>query len=117
MTSATRWTPGQPPTPVTPPDTEGEGVLWVDSSDDADAEELYASLGPKMPGLERGMLDDLLQPDHYPQGRRYDAGRVRLVSTFRVEPRDGADHPHRDVFPGPVDLMIQPVEILAGEGW
>jgi hypothetical protein len=124
MASVTRWTPGRPPTPANLAEPEGggegegHGVVWADlHGDDPDPGELFTSLGPAMPGLERGMLADLLEPDHYPHGRRYDNGRVRLVSTFSVEPRDGIDHQHRGVFPGPGDLVVQPVEILAGDGW
>jgi Mg2+ and Co2+ transporter CorA len=118
MTSATRWTPGRPPTPASAAEPAGEGVLWVEiAGDGANADELYATLSAGMPGLEPGMLGDLLEPDHYPQGRRYDDGRIRLVSTFSVAPRDDVDHAHRGVFPGPGELVVQPIEILAGDGW
>src|SRR5262249_42930342 len=62
---------------------------------------------------------ELLTPDHYPHGQTYADRSVRLASSFRVRTRDHADQHEgrRDIFPGPGELILQPVEILAGPAW
>ena len=118
----TLWRPGKEPVhaqldDVTP---DGDEIVWVDiTSDGVNAAELRSQLETQLPHARSDMLKDLLKPDHYPDGKDYEGTGVRLASTFRVEAQDR--HPEvakrRDVFPGPGDLLLQPVELLAGKGW
>src|SRR5262249_60489780 len=76
-------------------------------------------VGSVAPNADEEMLGELLTPDHYPHGQTYADRSVRLASSFRVRTRDHADQHEgrRDIFPGPGELILQPVEILAGPAW
>jgi hypothetical protein len=58
------------------------------------------------------MLTDLLTPDEEPTGTSYEGGRIRLASSFSVEPRR-ADHVVKRGRPQQAGILVfQPVELL-----
>ncbi|KQV73799.1 hypothetical protein ASC61_01535 [Aeromicrobium sp. Root344] len=63
------------------------------------------------------MLEDLLTPDSLPGTIDYAAGKIRKVSAFSVEARSISPAEERDDFEPPGRIALQPVEMIAGDGW
>lgn len=93
-------------------------VVWFDlTGTDRSGPELFALLQPDCPGITLAMLEDLISPDVRPTELSFDSGKVKLASTFSVRVENPTDRTERGK-PLPAGLLvIQPVELLAGEGW
>lgn len=93
-------------------------VVWFDLTGvGLPAAKLLEILGPECPGIELEMLEDLISPDDHPVERQFVGGGVRLASTFGVG-HQRPDGQSRRGEPRPAGvLIIQPVELLAGNGW
>ena len=116
------WRKGKEPksTSLEKLDDHSKGVIWVDlESGGLSHSEVFVELKQHLRGLTEEMLQDLLDPDEEPKGKPYPDSGARLVSTFRVDAveRDPDAERRKDAFPGPGHLRLQPVELLAADGW
>jgi hypothetical protein len=120
---ASVWLPGKPPRMGPSDETvPSGGTLWFDIDRlTASPDSIMDVYGPRCHGLTREMVKDLLAPDRYPEGRHYPNEQVRLVSTFSVRALPAAQReegePPSERFESPGDLLMQPVELIAGPGW
>lgn len=117
--SASAWVPGELPRSLdelTAP--VGPGTVWWYDLDPAaaDPEEVVRTLGPICRGLRVEMVRDLLEPDEQPEGHSF-AGKIRLASSFGVKVRGPGGTGRRGEVQAAGELVFQPVELLAGEGW
>jgi hypothetical protein len=118
---ATDWVPKSPavsvPDPVSP--RSDDAVRWFEiEGEPADAGDIAALLAPVCPELDVDMVREVLTADDLPVQNPHPGGQVRLASACHAEaiPYD------RDRRRGRVEevggeLVIHPVEVLAGEGW
>jgi len=110
---------GQPPGISRSEWPAGEGnVVWFDLTGTTLAPpELLDFLTADCPGITLDMLEDLTSPDDKPVERHFDDGTIGLASTFSVRPeRRGRARQRGEPRPAGV-LTIEPVELLAGQGW
>jgi hypothetical protein len=115
---ATVWARRRPPREATLDQlARSRSVFWIDLVDGADPDETFGALRRICPGLTREMVADLLAADILPEPRRYDEGAIRTVTAFSAEARSTAE-PAAPGEPEAVgDVVIQPVELLAGDRW
>ena len=126
VTRVTAWRPGEAPQAVEQDAPLADGVRLVEvqvieprGTRDPDLpERLLPDLNAYCEGqLDVAMVADLLNISDKREGARYHHGEVRSISTFAVEakrrtrPENG-----REVADGG-ELVIQPLELLAGPGW
>lgn len=118
LASATVWESGKDPRECDPHDpAPTAGIRWFDVASSATPEGVLELLGSACPGLEREMLDDLLEPDKLPENRTWRGGDVRLASTFAVYPAAaGRSDWARKVKPS-AEAVYQEIELLAGADW
>ena len=119
LLNATVWQQGREPVPLDP-DSDGfsGGIAWFDLKADGDPDALFSYLGPRCEGLTLEMLTDLLEPDRLPQDEEWDAGAIRLASTFAVYPT-ASKNGRADwscAIPS-ADLVYQPVELVSNGDW
>jgi uncharacterized membrane protein len=74
-------------------------------------------LAPICLGVTEEMLEDLLTPDEQPEGRAYAKRRIRLASSFSVEPRRLQEKVARGRAQSSGVLIFHPVELLASDQW
>jgi hypothetical protein len=113
MPTKTLWRPGEPPALGEGGPAPAGSVSWVDLEPElTDPARLLETLAKDCPGLDREMAADLVSGELNPEGRSYLDGRVRLVTAvdIQTETIGPADNRRRCV-------VIQPVDILASEGW
>jgi hypothetical protein len=69
----------------------------------------------RCPGVRSEMIDELVTPDTLPLsgGQVYDDGAIRLVSIAGILPRPPISEDHEPIG----SLSVQPVELLASDGW
>ncbi len=98
--------------------SDGRPVVWFDLTGvPLDPPVLLETLVPDCPGLTVEMLEDLVSPDDKPVERDFGNGGIRLASAFGVRP-ERPGRPRKRGEPRPAGVMIvQPVELLAGDGW
>jgi hypothetical protein len=117
--NANLWQQGKEPVPLDPDaDDFGGGIAWFDLSAGGNADELFSYLAPRCEGLTLEMLVDLLSPDLLPEDEEWDAGVIRLASTFAVYPtasKNGRDD-WSCALPS-ADLVYQPVELVSNGDW
>ncbi|GAB3863672.1 hypothetical protein GCM10028801_31690 [Nocardioides maradonensis] len=99
-------------------------LVWVDVSESSDApdraEAVLAQLEPLCPGLTLEVLIDLLAPDAIPGTDDYVGSTgttLRKISTFSIETRSLQPAEERDDFERPGLLVLQPAELVSGDGW
>jgi hypothetical protein len=128
--AVSQWIPGKPPQPLTDALSQShDGCVWVDvevphaavATEEAkqrSLESLLSALAPYCDGaIDAAMAEDLLNVRDRREGERYREGKIRSVSSFRVEARrltrteDG-----RTIGIGG-RLVFQPVEFLCGPNW
>jgi len=93
-------------------------VTWFDlTGTSMTASEQLEELGPDCPGVTLDMLTDLTSPDDLPVERHFGNGTIGLASTFGVRTRR-PDGIRQRGEPRPAGMLtIEPVELLAGDGW
>lgn len=104
--------------------TQEHALVWVDVSAASGApdraESLLAQLEPLCPGLTLEVLVDLLVPDSIPGTDDYVGSTgttLRKVSTFSIETQSLQPAAERDDFERPGLVVLQPAELVSGEGW
>jgi CorA-like Mg2+ transporter protein len=113
---ASLWEQGSGPRVVEPGEAhEAAGIVWLDLAPGLNPDEALPFLADLCPGLERKALDALLTPDVFPESTVYGDGAVRIVTACSTTTRfAGSDQEPGDRVG---TLGVQPVELLAGEGW
>lgn len=119
LLNASLWQQGQEPTPLERDrDDFGGGIAWFDLNAGGDPETLFSHLGPRCEGLTLEMLEDLMSPDPLPQDEQWDAGVIRLASTFAVYPTESKNGrcDWSCAVPSP-NLVYEPVELVSNGDW
>jgi CorA-like Mg2+ transporter protein len=116
---ATDWRPGERPVPVeNASDAPSTGIRWIEvNATPVRAGQVFERLSSVCAGLTREMVEDLLTPDQEPLGKPYPGGDIRLASSCRLEARSEGSAKNGDTDEVGGHLTIQPIELLAGEGW
>jgi hypothetical protein len=113
------WTPRTLPVQVGPdvPRTDG-AIRWFELAGDASAAKaLTERLAPQCQGLTVEMVEDLLSPDDEPLGNSYEHARIKLASSCAIETRSELKERRGTANSVGGELVIAPVELLAGEDW
>ena len=123
----TDWRPGEGPREAEEGASPDDGVRWIDldvleplagRAPESTVRSLLETLGPHCgEQLDAAMIDDLLDVQDKREGERYSEGRVRSVSAFRVSTRRLTGEVEGERVGVGGELMLQPVEFLAGDGW
>ena len=118
--AVTRWNPEQHPAESGRRDsTRQRGVVWIDISPSADAEDVHRNLEPICGGgLTREMVEDLLDADPLPKRRVHrteSGGKVFSASAVAVEAIEPAEGDGKASKAG--TLRFSTVELVAGNSW
>lgn len=122
--SVTAWQAGVAPTSAED-DTRRDGVRWIDvdvlAPDPGDGATVTGLLelvaAHCRDELDEAMVADLLNVADRREGERYTEGRIRSLSAFRATSRRLTDTRDGHEVGAGGELVLQPVEFLAGETW
>jgi hypothetical protein len=103
---------------------DNTAITWIDLSSFAAStlsiDEILERVASGCPGLDHKMIEDLLTPDSLPGMTDYPTsygGSLRKVSAFSVEAHSLHEAEERDEFEQPGLVVLQPVEVIAGDAW